>query len=134
MLGGSATVTLPAKLAPGNYVIRFEVISLHFATVQGGAEFYPACTQVTVGGSQKGGPTDDELVNLPGAYSDTDPGIFVPDVYDFNQDYIFPGPPIAAFAQVETAASGGGSNNGGVRRGSTRFLLLPCLLIIAYLL
>ena len=132
MLGGSATVTLPATLAAGNYVVRFEVISLHFARVQGGAEFYPACTQVTVGGSQKGRPTDDELVHLPGAYSDTDPGIFVPEVYDFNQDYIFPGPPIAAFAQVQTSARL--SSDGGVRRGSIRLLLLPCLLIIASLL
>ena len=42
---------------------------------QGGAEFYPACVQLTVGGSQTGQPSSSEEVSLPGAYSDTDPGI-----------------------------------------------------------
>lgn len=76
MTGSVATITLPATLAAGNYVIRHEIIALHLATEMGGAEFYPSCSQITVGGSETGGPTTDELVKLPGAYSDSDPGSF----------------------------------------------------------
>jgi cellulase len=36
----SSTV-LPAKLAPGNYVIRHEIIALHAAGSDNGAQFYP---------------------------------------------------------------------------------------------
>ncbi|KAF7378061.1 hypothetical protein MSAN_00230200 [Mycena sanguinolenta] len=64
-----------------------------------------------------GVPTDDDLVTLPGAYSDTDPGILVPDV--FNVDpvpaYTFPGPAIASFV---TASSSGSSSGSGSRSGS----------------
>ncbi|KAJ3712960.1 glycosyl hydrolase family 61-domain-containing protein [Lentinula raphanica] len=122
MEGFPANVTLPSKLAPGNYLIRHEILGLQGAVSVGGAEFYPACSQLKVGGSQTGGPTDDELVLLPGAYSDTDPGIYDPNVclnifgptnfpstrlliflplnqvYDPSASYTFPGPPVAAFA------------------------------------
>ncbi|KAJ7060799.1 glycosyl hydrolase family 61-domain-containing protein [Mycena amicta] len=94
---------LPSTLAPGNYLIRHEIIALHLATEEGGAEFYLSCTQLRVGGSGTGTPTADELVELPGTYSDTDPGIFVPDA---RGDYTFPGPPVAAFVG---ASSGSGS-------------------------
>ncbi|KAF8965495.1 glycosyl hydrolase family 61-domain-containing protein [Flammula alnicola] len=103
MTGGVATATLPSNLAPGNYLLRHEIIALHLATSLGGAEFYPACTQITVGGSQTGAPQASELVSLPGAYSDNDPGIFDPNVFDPSAPYVFPGPPIASFI------SGGGS-------------------------
>lgn len=80
MEGFPANVTLPSTLAPGNYLIRHEIMGLQGAVSVGGAEFYPACSQIKVGGSQTGGPTEDELVLLPGAYSDTDPGIYDPNV------------------------------------------------------
>lgn len=80
MTGTTAIITLPTNLAPGNYIIRHEIIALHLATSRGGAEFYPSCTQLKVGGSETGGPDADELVLLPGAYSDTDPGIYDPNV------------------------------------------------------
>ena len=97
MTGGVATATIPDTLAPGNYLIRHEIIALHLATSFNGAEFYPSCTQLQVGGSQTGGPKDSELVSLPGAYSDNDPGIFDPDVFNAGAPYTFPGPPIASF-------------------------------------
>lgn len=74
--GGVATVNLPATLAPGNYLIRHEIIALHLAEQFQGAEFYPSCSQLRVGGNQSGGPSQNELVSFPGAYSDNDPGIF----------------------------------------------------------
>lgn len=87
-------MTLPTNIEPGDYLIRHEVcrtsptvfhclhhtqiIALHVATTLGGAEFYPSCTQVRIGGSGSGVPSS--TVSFPGAYQDTDPGIFDPDV------------------------------------------------------
>jgi len=104
--GAPANFTLPANLAPGNYLLRHEIIALQNAVSEGGAEFYASCSQLTVGGSESGAPTDSELVKLPGAYSATDPGILV-DVYSNpNAPYTFPGPPIASFV---SQGGGGGS-------------------------
>lgn len=80
--GVPANFTMPQNIAPGNYIFRQEIIALHLANEKGGAEFYPSCSRITVSGSGTGTPTDDELVSLPGAYSDTDPGIYVPGVSD----------------------------------------------------
>jgi len=95
--GAPATLSLPSNLAPGNYLLRHEIIALQNAVSQGGAEFYASCSQLSVGGSGTGAPTSSDLVKLPGAYSATDPGILV-DVYSNpNAPYTFPGPAIAAF-------------------------------------
>ncbi|KAJ7038370.1 glycoside hydrolase family 61 protein [Mycena alexandri] len=116
--GAVANVTLPSNIAPGAYLIRHEIIALHLADQKGGAEFYPSCSQIRIGGSGTGAPTASELVKLPGAYSDTDPGIFVPDVFDVPPPpYIFPGPPIAAFVGA-SSGSGAGSGSGGSATGS----------------
>ena len=80
MKGEDAVVKLPHNLAPGNYMIRHEIIALHLANSKGGAEFYAGCVQLKVGGIETGFPRKDGLVKLPGAYSDNDPGIFVPNV------------------------------------------------------
>ncbi|KAG6829903.1 hypothetical protein H0H92_003036 [Tricholoma furcatifolium] len=111
--GEPVNVTLPPTLAAGNYVVRHEIIALQLAVSLGGAEFYPSCTQITVGGSQTGGPTEDELVSFPGAYSDTDPGIYDPNVYNGGSTYTFPGPPVAAFAASSA------SNTNSTSSGST---------------
>ncbi|KIJ98499.1 lytic polysaccharide monooxygenase [Laccaria amethystina LaAM-08-1] len=108
MTGSLAMVKLPSNLAPGNYLVRHEIISLQLAVSPGGAEFYPACSQLKVGGSGTGAPTQSELVSFPGAYSDTDPGIYDPNVYNSGSPYTFPGPPVAAFV-----GNGGGSTSGG---------------------
>ncbi|KAE9390573.1 hypothetical protein BT96DRAFT_865488 [Gymnopus androsaceus JB14] len=106
MNGATANVTLPATLAPGNYIIRHEIIALQLAVSVGGAEFYPSCSQISVGNSdQTGGPTEDELVLLPGAYSDTDPGIYDPNIYNPGASYTFPGPPVAAFAGGDSSGT-----------------------------
>jgi hypothetical protein len=73
--GNSVTVTLPKDLAPGDYLVRHELISLQNAQSPGGAEFYASCTQVRVGGSGSTKLDSSTLVSFPGAYSPTDPGI-----------------------------------------------------------
>ena len=73
-------MTLSQNIAPGNYLIRNEIIALHLGNTEGGAEFYPSCTQVSIGGSASGTPANGDTVTFPGGYSDNDPGIFDPKV------------------------------------------------------
>jgi hypothetical protein len=95
MDGGVAKAQIPENLAPGNYLVRHEILALHLATSMGGAEFYAGCAQVRVGGDEKGAPQKEDLVSIPGAYKDNDPGVFVPNVFNVNAKYTFPGPEIA---------------------------------------
>jgi len=115
MNGSPANVTIPSTLQSGQYLIRHEIIALHLATTVGGAEFYPSCTQVDVGGSQVGMASASEEVTFPGGYSDTDPGIYDPTIFDTPIQYIFPGPPVASFI-TGTSTSGSSSSTGS---GST---------------
>nr|VWO95795.1 Cytochrome P450 monooxygenase AKT7 (EC (AK-toxin biosynthesis protein 7) [Ganoderma boninense] len=99
MNGDSYTLTLPSNLSPGGYLIRHEIIALHLAVTMGGAEFYPSCTQIQVGGNGNGQPN--QTVHFPGAYSDSDPGIFDPTVFDSGSTYVFPGPSISNLASTQ---------------------------------
>ncbi|KAF5378744.1 hypothetical protein D9615_007007 [Tricholomella constricta] len=85
---GHYTFKVPANLAPGNYLIRAEVIALHVAGGSGGAQFYPACFQVNVGGS---GTVRPPTVKIPGAYAASDPGILI-NIYQDLTTYVLPGP------------------------------------------
>ncbi|KAI9567874.1 glycoside hydrolase family 61 protein [Boletus coccyginus] len=119
MAGMPANVTIPSNIESGNYLLRTELISLQNAMLQGGAEFYPGCIQLSIGGSGTGTATSSEECTLPGCYSDTDPGILDPTVYDPPIDYVFPGPPVAAFVQVGSAGSQGGTQPSGSSAGSS---------------
>lgn len=89
-------LTLPDNLSPGGYLLRHEIIALQGAVSVGGAEFYPSCIQLLIGGSGSGVPSP--TVSFPGAYSDTDPGILDPDVYNPGSSYTFPGGPLSNLA------------------------------------
>ncbi|KAH9847102.1 glycosyl hydrolase family 61-domain-containing protein [Lenzites betulinus] len=95
MNGGTYSMKLPSNILPGDYLVRHEIIALQLAVSMGGAEFYPSCTQVRVGGTGNGAPN--ATVSFPGAYTDSEPGIYDPNVYNPGSSYTFPGPPIAAF-------------------------------------
>ncbi|KAH0602883.1 uncharacterized protein H6S33_008533 [Morchella sextelata] len=83
------TTTIPANLAPGNYLIRHELIALHQANTP---QFYPECAQLTVTGSGTGVPSGDYLTSFPGAYAASDPGITI-DIYSSTATtYTIPGP------------------------------------------
>jgi len=92
--GGVSAASIPDTLAPGNYMVRHEIIALHLAASLGGAEFYEGCVQLRVGGDQTGAPQPSDLVSLPGAYSDNDPGILDPNAFNPQSKYAFPGPPV----------------------------------------
>ncbi|KAL0579072.1 hypothetical protein V5O48_002914 [Marasmius crinis-equi] len=115
--GDTIHATIPKNLAPGNYMVRSEIIALHLANDKGGAEFYVDCLQLRVGGRQTGKPSSRDTVKFPGGYSNNDPGIFVPKIYDHMQpsDYVIPGPKIASFitgSSNEGDSSNDDSNNG----------------------
>jgi hypothetical protein len=105
--GGETTARIPPTLKAGNYLIRSELIAIHNAVTQGGAEYFPSCTQLRVGGSQSGVPAQSDLVKFPGAYKDSDPGVFVPDLFQPGFKYTAPGPAVAKIAK----GNGGGESN-----------------------
>ncbi|KAN0134706.1 Glycosyl hydrolase family 61 domain containing protein [Lactarius tabidus] len=116
--GNPVTLTLPTQVEPGDYLVRHEIITLQLAVSPGGAEFYPSCTQIRIGGSQSGTPN--QTVSFPGAYSDTDPGILDPNVYNPGSPYVFPGPPVSNLASTsDMSTSNGGQNNGNPSGTST---------------
>ncbi|KAH8105777.1 glycosyl hydrolase family 61-domain-containing protein [Phellopilus nigrolimitatus] len=85
---GHYTFTVPADIAPGQYLLRAEVIALHVASSVGGAQFYMSCFQIEVGGS---GTVDPPTVDIPGVYGASDPGILI-DIYTSPTAYTIPGP------------------------------------------
>ncbi|KAF6756182.1 glycosyl hydrolase family 61-domain-containing protein [Ephemerocybe angulata] len=113
MKGGQATTKIPSNVAPGNYLIRHEIIGLHIATTEGGAEFYPSCAHLKIEGSGTGVPSEKDLVSFPGGYGDKDAGILVPDVFNDNLNYQFPGPAVANLVEAATEGSGSGSSCNG---------------------
>lgn len=83
--------TVPACLKPGYYLVRHEIIALHSAYSEGGAQFYPGCHQLSVSGQGTTQPTSG-LVSFPGAYGSKDPGI-VFSIYG-QSPYTIPGPKV----------------------------------------
>jgi cellulase len=86
----------PSCIAPGQYLLRMEILALHSAKSQGSAQFYQSCAQIQVSGS--GTFTPSQTVSFPGAYKASDPGILI-NIYDKtgqpNNDgkpYSAPGP------------------------------------------
>ncbi|KFY85080.1 hypothetical protein V500_08736 [Pseudogymnoascus sp. VKM F-4518 (FW-2643)] len=96
--GGWWYFTLPSCIAPGDYLMRAELIALHSAYSAGGAQFYMSCANIRVTGS---GSTElSGGVSLPGAYSSGDPGITI-NIYgasgnpdNDNKPYVAPGPDV----------------------------------------
>ena len=80
----------------------------------GGAEFYPGCIQIDVGGNESGAPSPNELVRFPGAYKDNDPGILV-NAFS-NAAYKFPGPAVSKLAS--SGSNGGDNGNTGTPSSS----------------
>lgn len=94
---GWSNFTIPACVAPGNYLLRVELLALHSAYDEYGAQFYLSCAQVKITGK---GTAEPETVSFPGAYSNTDPGILI-NIYDAQGNptnggkvYVAPGPDV----------------------------------------
>ncbi|KXJ91409.1 glycoside hydrolase [Microdochium bolleyi] len=84
-------VRIPKQLAPGQYVLRHEIIALHEGHLDGGAQFYPQCVSLKVTGAGKqviqGGVVGTKL------YKQSDPGVFY-NIYNDERmpKYKIPGP------------------------------------------
>lgn len=68
------TSTIPAKLTPGNYLVRHELLALHQSNTP---QFYAECAQIVVTGSGTESPSGDFLATIPGYAPQSDPGIMV---------------------------------------------------------
>ncbi|KAI1082166.1 glycoside hydrolase family 61 protein [Whalleya microplaca] len=86
--GNTWTTTIPKSIAPGNYVLRHEIIALHGGGSLNGAQSYPQCFNIEITGSGTAKPEGTLGTEL---YKNTDPGIhFNP--YVTVTDYPMPGP------------------------------------------
>ncbi|KAF7558549.1 hypothetical protein G7046_g5614 [Stylonectria norvegica] len=106
---GKNDFTLPSSLAPGQYIIRQEIIALHESNARydqdpsRGAQFYPSCVQFEITGS--GSTVPDQKFDFNTDYHYTDPGIFF-NLYGSFTSYDIPGPDVF----TGTGNSDGGSS------------------------
>ncbi|KAF8473281.1 glycoside hydrolase, partial [Kalaharituber pfeilii] len=84
------TVTIPAELKAGAYLLRHELLALHASHEVNGAQFYPMCANLEISGNGDGVPS--ETVKFPGAYKSDDPGIFLNIYWPVPTSYVIPGP------------------------------------------
>lgn len=97
----SWTVTIPTSIAPGNYVLRHEIIALHSAGNEDGAQNYPQCINLEITGSGTDSPSGTPGESL---YSPTDPGILV-NIYTSLSTYDIPGPALYDATSAGVAAT-----------------------------
>jgi hypothetical protein len=79
--GKSWNSTIPAGLAPGNYLIRHELIALHQANAP---QWYAECAQIVITGSGTSSPAASQMAAIPGYCKQSDTNIKV----SFNLDTI----------------------------------------------
>ncbi|KAF1980385.1 glycoside hydrolase [Bimuria novae-zelandiae CBS 107.79] len=85
----TASTVIPKNLKPGNYVVRHEIIALHGAQSDNGAQLYPQCLNLKVSGSGTVAPTGG--VAGTSLYTRKDPGILF-NLYTSPTSYPIPGP------------------------------------------
>ena len=109
-------VQIPSDLAAGNYVLRHEIIALHSAESEDGAQNYPQCFNLAVSGTGTEQPSG---VLGTALYQETDPGILY-NIYTSVEDYTMPGPAeytgfsssVAQSSSVATATSSAVTDSG----------------------
>jgi len=81
-------IRIPADLAPGNYLLRAEIIALHDAHMAHGAQPYVHCAELIITGSGSAKPAG---VAIPGVYNDAELRF---DLYHSYNSYTIPGPAV----------------------------------------
>ncbi|KAL2144636.1 hypothetical protein VTI28DRAFT_8847 [Corynascus sepedonium] len=95
---GKVELALPKSLAPGKYLIRQELLSMHKADYDcsepgrsdRGAESYPHCVQIEVSGN--GNQKPNQNFDFNEGYTCKDKGIFFNIYINQNDKYVPPGP------------------------------------------
>ncbi|KAI1501025.1 endoglucanase-4 [Biscogniauxia marginata] len=85
----TSSATIPKNLKAGDYVIRHEIIALHGASNANGAQAYPQCLNLRVGGSGSVAPSSGTAGSS--LYKSTDAGINF-NLYTSYTSYPYPGP------------------------------------------
>ncbi|KAL0941177.1 endoglucanase iv precursor [Colletotrichum truncatum] len=85
-------ITIPSGLAAGNYVLRHEILALHSAGSENGAQFYPQCINIQVTGGGSSNPTGVAGTSL---YTAKDKGVIF-DIYNNPTSYPIPGPAVVS--------------------------------------
>lgn len=111
----TGSVTIPSTIAPGNYVLRHEIIALHSAGQADGAQNYPFCVNLEVTGS---GTDNPEGVLGTSLYTPTDAGILV-SIYTAGATYEIPGPALYAGGSGSGSAPLASSSAAPVASSST---------------
>ncbi|CEL10422.1 Putative Copper-dependent polysaccharide monooxygenases (Fragment) [Aspergillus calidoustus] len=106
-------VQIPESIAPGNYVLRHEIIALHSAGTEGGAQNYPQCFNLQITGSGTDEPTGTLGTEL---YTLDEAGILV-NIYASLDSYEVPGPALysgaSSIAQATSAITATGTAETG---------------------
>lgn len=112
--GNRWVVTIPESLAAGNYVVRHEIIALHSAGQENGAQNYPQCVNIQVTGGGSDSPSGVLGTEL---YKADDAGILF-NIYQTLDSYPMPGPELysgavdAAQEVMEITATSSATTNG----------------------
>ncbi|KAE8448882.1 hypothetical protein EG329_008678 [Mollisiaceae sp. DMI_Dod_QoI] len=89
-------VKIPPTIAPGNYVLRHEIIALHAASSVNGAQNYPFCFNLAISSTGTDKPVG---VLATTFYNEKDPGVlYNVDVAPPLAPYTIPGPPLYSAA------------------------------------
>ncbi|ROT41278.1 glycoside hydrolase [Sodiomyces alkalinus F11] len=91
--GGVDTISLPASIAPGNYVLRHELVALHKAH-EWEPEFYPQCVNIRITGQPGGDDLGASGVPARELYRHGDPALYGFDLHREGAEayYNVPGP------------------------------------------
>lgn len=91
-------VEIPSNIAPGFYVLRHEIIALHSAGQNNGAQNYPQCFNLQITGSGTATPSG---VRGTALYKPNDAGILF-NIYGALSSYPIPGPSLISGARSIT--------------------------------
>ena len=95
--GASWTTTIPFNIAPGEYLLRIELLALHSI---GAPQFYPSCSQIRVNGTGDGAPRDGEAAPIQDIYK----GYSFPNIWKPGSVFKIAGPAIASFVGTTSQA------------------------------
>jgi hypothetical protein len=97
---------IPPTLSPGPYILRHELLALHYANEPDGAQNYPQCINLWVtAGTSNTASSSQSVLSQPNAlgmpaeklYGEHDPGVDI-DIYQTLTTYAIPGPTVVSGA------------------------------------